>query len=206
MNVIARLEYEVAYYDSAVHRFNHYTTRTPPLRHVQVFSYKISPVCRLRYPCSCSSHFCFLVLFIPLFVFMLSAVINVSLLFLDYISSSWIEVSTQPSKYWWVLFLVFLTHIIHSCNLTDVRLCVLSLFSLSFGPFVWGTPLSVLSMIQRILQEGLTWSLFIWRNFCCRVWFREVFSFVLGNCRITITHTSVKRPTGRQNKAGRSSV
>ena len=30
MNVITRLEYELAYYDSAVHRFNHYTTRTPP--------------------------------------------------------------------------------------------------------------------------------------------------------------------------------
>ena len=30
MNVIARLEYELAYYDSAVNRFNHYTTRTPP--------------------------------------------------------------------------------------------------------------------------------------------------------------------------------
>ena len=29
-DVIARLEYELAYYDSAVHRFNHYTTRTPP--------------------------------------------------------------------------------------------------------------------------------------------------------------------------------
>ena len=29
MNVIARLEYELAYYDSAVHRFHHYTTRTP---------------------------------------------------------------------------------------------------------------------------------------------------------------------------------
>ena len=29
VNVIARLEYEFAYYDSAVHRFNHYTTRTP---------------------------------------------------------------------------------------------------------------------------------------------------------------------------------
>ena len=28
MNVIARLEYELAYYDSAVHRFNHYTTKT----------------------------------------------------------------------------------------------------------------------------------------------------------------------------------
>ena len=32
MNVIARLEYELAYYDHAVHRFNHYTTRTPPKR------------------------------------------------------------------------------------------------------------------------------------------------------------------------------
>ena len=30
MNVIARLEYELVYYDSAVHRFNHYTTRTSP--------------------------------------------------------------------------------------------------------------------------------------------------------------------------------
>ena len=29
INVIARLEYELAYYDSAVHRFNHNTTRTP---------------------------------------------------------------------------------------------------------------------------------------------------------------------------------
>ena len=29
VNVIARLEYELAYCDSAVHRFNHYTTRTP---------------------------------------------------------------------------------------------------------------------------------------------------------------------------------
>ena len=31
MNVIARLEYEPAYYDFAVHHFNHYTMRTPPL-------------------------------------------------------------------------------------------------------------------------------------------------------------------------------
>ena len=31
MNIIARLEYELAYNDSAVHRFNHYTTRTPPV-------------------------------------------------------------------------------------------------------------------------------------------------------------------------------
>ena len=30
VNVIARLELELAYYDSAVRRFNHYTTRIPP--------------------------------------------------------------------------------------------------------------------------------------------------------------------------------
>ena len=30
VNVIARLEHELAYYDSAVHHFNHYTRRTPP--------------------------------------------------------------------------------------------------------------------------------------------------------------------------------
>ena len=37
MNVTARLEYELANYDSAVHRFNHYTTRTPPLNFQSVF-------------------------------------------------------------------------------------------------------------------------------------------------------------------------
>ena len=32
VNIIVRLEYELAYNDSAVHRFNHYTTRTPPFQ------------------------------------------------------------------------------------------------------------------------------------------------------------------------------
>ena len=30
VNVIVWLEYELTYYDSTVHRFNHYTTRNPP--------------------------------------------------------------------------------------------------------------------------------------------------------------------------------
>ena len=30
VNAMARLEFELAYYDSAVQRFNQYTTRTPP--------------------------------------------------------------------------------------------------------------------------------------------------------------------------------
>ena len=35
VNIIARLEYELAYYESTVHRFNHYTTRTPPLKFLE---------------------------------------------------------------------------------------------------------------------------------------------------------------------------
>ena len=32
VNVIARLDFQLTYYDSEVHRFNHYTTRTPPVQ------------------------------------------------------------------------------------------------------------------------------------------------------------------------------
>ena len=40
VNVIAQLEYELAYYDSAVHLFNHYTTKTPPRNtEVNIFIY-----------------------------------------------------------------------------------------------------------------------------------------------------------------------
>ena len=45
MNVIARLEDELAYYDSVVHRFNHYTTRTPPskiLDTLPIFDWQVS--------------------------------------------------------------------------------------------------------------------------------------------------------------------
>ena len=37
MNVIARLEFELAYYDITVQRFNHYTTRTPPNINEKIF-------------------------------------------------------------------------------------------------------------------------------------------------------------------------
>ena len=46
MNVIARLEYELAYYDSAVHRFNHYITRIPPSRNERM--HKAWMVARLK--------------------------------------------------------------------------------------------------------------------------------------------------------------
>ena len=39
VNIITRLEFELAYCDSAVHRFNHYTTRTSPGRNCFLFFY-----------------------------------------------------------------------------------------------------------------------------------------------------------------------
>ena len=42
VNVIARLEYELAYYDSAVHRFNHYTTWTPTWRFEETYCHSNS--------------------------------------------------------------------------------------------------------------------------------------------------------------------
>ena len=48
MNVIARLEYGLAYNDSIVHRFNHYATRTPPQNVVRLSlyrSYKLVSAC-----------------------------------------------------------------------------------------------------------------------------------------------------------------
>ena len=49
VNVIARLEYELAYYDSAVHRFNHYTVGFKiymkfPMWGLKVFSVEVTNV------------------------------------------------------------------------------------------------------------------------------------------------------------------
>ena len=51
MNVIARLEYELAYYDSAVHRFNHYTDASLALLQVFLRNKQVTdPVEPLRPP------------------------------------------------------------------------------------------------------------------------------------------------------------
>ena len=77
--------------------------------HVQIFSYEISLICRLKYPYSCfSSHFSFLVLFccccccccfdcLILSALLLVVVIIFSLLFLIYSSCPRIDSSTQSS-------------------------------------------------------------------------------------------------------------
>ena len=48
VNVIARLEFGFACYDSAVHRFNHNTTRTPP-----IYLYEFTRVCVCVCVCVC---------------------------------------------------------------------------------------------------------------------------------------------------------
>ena len=47
MNIIARPEYKLVYYDSTVRRFNHYTTRTPPPNHrMRKMSYNMKGIKR----------------------------------------------------------------------------------------------------------------------------------------------------------------
>ena len=63
VNVIVRLEYELAYNDSAVHRFNHFTTRTIPFRNKykdMINVYSIVDIMYLRY------YACFYEIFIGL--------------------------------------------------------------------------------------------------------------------------------------------
>ena len=47
VDVIARLEFEPAYYDFAVYCFNHYTTRTPHFEKSQLFKKKIFVTCNI---------------------------------------------------------------------------------------------------------------------------------------------------------------
>ena len=49
MNIIARLEYELTYYDSVVHRFNHYTTRTPSQCNVKLWNITWKTYCGVAF-------------------------------------------------------------------------------------------------------------------------------------------------------------
>ena len=67
---------------ATVRRDSVFLVRFPFLSHVQVFSYEISLVCRLKCPYCCfTSHFCFLVIFVLLmlvmFVLFLNALITI---------------------------------------------------------------------------------------------------------------------------------
>ena len=55
MNIIARLEYELAYYNSSIHRLNHYTTLTP--RRVKAKVLDCGRVVSSNSSCSLNIHF-----------------------------------------------------------------------------------------------------------------------------------------------------
>ena len=51
---------------------------------------------------------------------------------------------------------------------------------LSSGPFDWVPILFLLRMVLSIMQSGLLRFLSLSEDFCNRIWFREVFSFISG--------------------------
>ena len=155
----------------------------PSLSHVQVLSWEISLVCRLKYPYICfSSHFGFLVIVVLLmfvsFVLFLVAVISRSLLFFLYSLRIVLSMSRRNLQCWRVLFLlIFLTHIVCLYLLWGVRPYSLSLVFLFFCPFAEVLPMSSLRIVPSILWGRQPRCLSLCWDFCNIVWFRVVFSF-----------------------------
>ena len=75
---------------------------------------------------------------------------------------------------------LFMTQGAYLCYLSGIRPWSKSSISLSFVRFVWVLPLSILRIVLSILQGGLRTFLYIWSDFCCGAWFREVFFFFWG--------------------------
>ena len=89
MNVITRLEYELAYYDSAVYRFNHYTTRIPPFVVFIEFSF--------------CSVFCLFVFYYFLFIYLLPPVLlNYEWFINIYLTDRWHPNSLYQSAAQWI--------------------------------------------------------------------------------------------------------
>ena len=125
------------------------------------FTYAISSICLSKYPYSYfPSYFCFLVYLIFLFVpalplLLLPGVISFSFS-LKYILWIHVLMNLRDPQYWRILYLLlFLIHIVCLYHLSGVRLYAKSSISL------WISPLSILRMIQSILQRGLTRFLFL---------------------------------------------
>ena len=106
---------------------------------------------------------------------LLAAVINISFLFLMSSLSPFINASIQPSILASPLLLSFLDTCSVSLSWIEYYvLCIVFNF-LSFSPFVWVSPLTILRMILSIIQGGLLRYISLSWDFCCRAWFWEVF-------------------------------
>ena len=80
-------------------------------------------------------------------------------------------------QYWRILFLLFLTHIVYLCHLSDVRPYA-SLVFLYSGPLAWILTSSILRMVPSILQDRQPRFLSLWWDFCSKAWFRDIFLIV----------------------------
>ena len=128
--------------------------------HIQVFSWEISPVCRLKYPYSCFSfHFSFLVFTVVPFVLMLlvlllAVVISLSWLFLMYSARPRIDATTLSSMLVSPLPSPFLDTY-NLCYLSGVRPCALLSTFVFSASFVWVPLLSIWTIVPSIFQEEL---------------------------------------------------
>ena len=126
-------------------------------------------LCRSKYPCICSySHFCFLVN-VLLFVILMSLALLATVI--SHCIVILIDLCSPKCRR-------MLPPLLDSYVLCMISLACKALILLSSGPFVTVLPLSVLGIVPRRLHGDGQGGLFLWCDFCCRVWFWEAFSFV----------------------------
>ena len=130
--------------------------RFPFLIHVQVFSREISLVCRLKCPSNCiSSHFCFQVIVVLLFVLVLVAAISISLLFFLCSLRVVLPMYWPYLQCWRFLFLLlFLTHIVCLYHLWDVRRYASSWVFLFSWFICWSSSLVHIKNGPEYLSKG----------------------------------------------------
>ena len=148
----------------------------PFCSHVQVFSREISQVCRLKYPYSCfSSHFCFQVFTVVLFISAVTGRYNQ--FFFALVNVVLVSMHLHNLQSFLRLSLTLITCLYY---LSGVRPCASPLIFLSYGSFLRVPRLSILRMVLSNLQGGLFRGLSLWWGSCVRALFWKVFLFVWG--------------------------
>ena len=153
MNVIARLEYELAYYDSAVHRFNHY--KDTPLHDLNFFGYLICEPQTSTYQ-NIAKHF-LLALFLSLILFIVPLKIDQSTYLSSNISSTKNDVSVRIVKMW---IATDRLSIIWKSNLSDNMkrefFQVVAVLVLLYGCTFW--------TLMKCLEKKLKFCVLFWTN------------------------------------------
>ena len=152
MNVIAWLEYELAYYNSAFHRVNHYTRRTP-----QVLCYCYFTPCEFFTPGLTRIGLLLLLLLYSLKVFfppVLAGVFHWNPSVIESLQISWILLNIltdfKRSRRSWFLFLFY-----HSSNLYSIDISVTFMFHSLLGFLVCSLAIFKCSLFFSFLLFSL---------------------------------------------------